>query len=98
MTALYFIGDEVTAAGFRLAGAESRVPAAGRVADAFMEALERADLVLITAERAAELDARELGRAVRSAAPFVLVVPDAVSRKGAPDLGDAVDRVLGIAP
>lgn len=98
MAPVFFIGDEVTAAGFRLAGAAIRVPGEGGVAAAFAEALEQAELVLITMARAAELDAAELERSMRAATPLVLVVPDAASSESPPDLGDAVDRALGIAP
>lgn len=97
MQTVCFIGDEVTAAGFRLAGAEIRTPGQGKVAAALAEGLEEAGLVLITRTCAAELDAAELERAVRRALPLVLVVPDAVSLEPLPDLGKAVDRALGIA-
>lgn len=97
MATLFFIGDEVTAAGFRLAGAEIRVPGEGDASPAFAEALGEAELVLITMACAAELDPADLGRSVRRATPLVLVVPDAVSDVVPQDLGAAVDRVLGIA-
>lgn len=98
MTNAFFIGDELTAAGFRLAGAEGRTPAEADIAAAFAEALEKAELVLITSSSAALLDTGVLERAVRRASPMVLVVPGAVSGERPPDLGDAVERALGIAP
>ena len=98
MAGVIFIGDEVTAQGFRLAGANIRVPKKGAVAASFADALRKADLVLITADAAGELDADTLERAVRAAAPLVLVIPDAAFRVTPPDPADAVERVLGIAP
>ena len=98
MAGVTFIGDEVTAQGFRLAGANIRMPQKDGVAASFADALRKADLVLITAAAAGELDADTLERAVRAAAPLVLVIPDAAFRVTPPDPADAVERVLGIAP
>ena len=98
MAGVTFIGDEVTAQGFRLAGASIRVPEKKVVAASFADALRNADLVIITAEAAGELDADALEHAVRAASPLVLVIPDAAFRVTPPDPADAVERVLGIAP
>ena len=98
MTAVKFIGDEVMAQGFRLAGAATQVPAQDAVATAFADALRESGLVLITAEAAGRLDPDDLDRAVRSASPLVLVVPDAAMRTMPPDPAATVERVLGIAP
>ena len=98
MTGVTFIGDEVTAQGFRLAGADIRVPEKGAVAASFADALRNADLVLITADATGELDANALERAVRAALPLVLVIPDAALRVMPSNPAEAVDRVLGIAP
>ena len=98
MAGVIFIGDEVTAQGFRLAGAGIRVPDKDAVATSFLDALRKADLVLITADAAGKIDADTLERAVRAASPLVLVIPDAAFRVMPPDPADAVERVLGIAP
>lgn len=98
MAGVVFIGDEVTAQGFRLAGAGIRVPVKDGVAASFGDALREADLVLITADAAVRLDADVLENAVRAASPLVLVIPDAAFRTMPPDPADAIDRVLGIAP
>lgn len=96
MRAPVFIGDEVTAAGFRLAGAQTVIPAAGSAGAVFSRALGQAGLVIITAACAAELPDAQLDRAMRKADPLVLVVPDAAGRVWPADLGAEVDRVLGI--
>ena len=96
MPAPIFIGDEVTAAGYRLAGARTVVPAAGAVGEAFAEALRDTELVIITAASAAELRRETLDDAIRQADPLVLVVMDAAKRVLPFDLGGEVDRVLGI--
>ncbi len=98
MTAVVFIGDEVTAQGFRLAGTRTHVSATDAVAASFADALRDAQLVLITADAAGKLDAATLDRAVRAASPLVLVIPDAALRTLPPDPAEAAERVLGIAP
>ena len=98
MAGVIFIGDEVTAEGFRLAGARTHVPAKDAVAASLADALRTADLVLITEDAASKLDADSLDRAVRAASPLVLVIPDAGFRRMPPDAADAVERVLGISP
>ena len=98
MPAVTFIGDEVTAQGFRLAGAATHVPTENKVATRFADALRDSELVLITAEAAGRLDPDDLDRAVRGASPLVLVVPDAAMRAMPPDAAATVGKVLGIAP
>lgn len=96
MSVPVFIGDEVTAAGYRLAGARILTPVQGEVTAEFRKALEHAQLVFITAGCAAELAEQGLNEAIRSADPLVLVVPDAAGRAAPPDLDRQIDRVLGI--
>ncbi len=62
----------------------------------FDRALADAELLLIAAPCAANLDRERLDAAVRQAQPLVLIVPDAAGRRAPPDLDTAVDRVLGI--
>ncbi len=91
----WFIGDEVTAAGFRLAGVRVAVPAPGQEAPLFRQAREGADLILVTvevAERIPEL----LRDAFKSAKPLVLVVPDARGRAVLPDPAAGLRRQLGL--
>lgn len=95
MAAPVFIGDEVTAAGYRLAGAKTIVPAAGSVAESFAAARQEAPLVLITAACAGELPDGDMARAMRAAEPPVLVVPGAAG-EAPPDLAGAVGHALGI--
>ena len=96
MAAPVFIGDEITAAGYRLAGARTLVPETGEVAAALAAAAD-AELVLISVDCAAELPAAELERRLSEAAPLLLVVP-AAPRSVLPDAGAEVARVLGIEP
>ena len=91
-----FIGDELSAAGFRLAGIEVRTPAPGGERATFEAARQRAALVLITAELAARLPRALLSQALAAVAPLTLIVPDVCQRCMPPDLGRLVRTQLGI--
>jgi vacuolar-type H+-ATPase subunit F/Vma7 len=88
-----FLGDLLTAAGYRLAGARVLTPPLGEAAQAFERACERAPLVLVTAEYAAVIGSR--GRPGRA---LVAVVPDARGRLAPPDPGARLRRELGLDP
>ena len=99
MARLYYIGDEATAAGYRLAGAEVRVPAEAEAPDVFRRALAAdTDLVLLSAEFAAALPRDELEAAVLGDRPLVAIVPDVHGRHPAPDVARDVRMALGIEP
>lgn len=92
-----FIGDEVTAAGYRLAGLEDRVGGAAEAPALWARALQDAPpLILITAECAAALDAAELDAALARLDPPVAIVPDAGGRVPLPEVMARVRASLGI--
>jgi vacuolar-type H+-ATPase subunit F/Vma7 len=96
---IYYIGDEATAAGYRLAGAEVRVPSAAEAPEVFRRLLaEDTDLVLLSAEFAAVLPPAELEAAVLGDRPLVAIVPDAYGRHAPPDVAREVRLALGIEP
>jgi vacuolar-type H+-ATPase subunit F/Vma7 len=92
-----FMGDEVSAAGFRLAGIEVRVPSAQETAAVFRRLASDFQLVLITAELAERLPAEELERALAADRPLVLVIPDVRGRARPPEIGALLRRQLGMA-
>ena len=96
MTVPAFIGDEVSAAAWRLIGVDATAVGKGDAAEAFEAAIGKPGLLLVTAACAAELDADRLDAAIRNAKPLILLVPDAANRIAPPDLDKEVDRVLGI--
>ena len=59
-----YIGDELTAAGFRLAGAQILLPAAGEEAASLARAQGDAQLVLLSADVAARIPRESLGAAL----------------------------------
>jgi vacuolar-type H+-ATPase subunit F/Vma7 len=92
-----FIGDEVSAAGFRLAGVAVHVPAPPETAAVFRRLVREFQLVLLTVEAAERLPAQELQRALAAERPLVLVIPDVQGRSQPPDLGVLLRRQLGMA-
>jgi vacuolar-type H+-ATPase subunit F/Vma7 len=98
MRAPIFIGDEVTAAGYRLAGAQVSVPAEGGAAAAFDEARALSPLVLVSAAVAARIDAARLRAALFALQPLVLIVPDAQGEVPLPDLAARLRGQLGMQP
>lgn len=96
MPAPIFIGDEVSAAAYRLGGARVRVTSSDRVAADLDWACRESELVLITTESAARLPPDELRRAQSQLRPLVLVVPDVRGRRPLPDLSEWIRAQLGL--
>ena len=96
MGALVFLGDEVAAAGWRLAGVEARVVAPGRAAADFADAARGAQLVIIGAETAAHVPEAQLRAALRRVSPVTVVVPDLREAVPYPDVAARLRRQLGI--
>ena len=96
MAIYVFIGDEVTAAGFRLAGAEVQVAPPEAGADLFRRLGETAELLIVTAETAAHIPDELLRRATDEGHPLVLVVPDASGRQRPRDLAATLRTQLGM--
>lgn len=92
-----FIGDEVSAAGFRLAGVEVHVQSAEGAAPLFRRLVQEGQMVLITAEVARSLPEAELQRALAAERPLVLVIPDVRGRQQPMDIGSLLRRQLGMA-
>jgi len=97
MANLVFIGDEVAAAGFRLAGLRVAVPGPGEEADTLTRERETADLILLGAEVAARLPQAVVRDAVAATAPLVLVVPDVRGRVTLPDAAAILRGQLGVS-
>jgi vacuolar-type H+-ATPase subunit F/Vma7 len=96
MHAPIYLGDEVTAAGYRLAGVQVRVPAPGEAGAAFDAARAQAPLVLVSAGVAARIDAAQLRAALMALQPLVLIVPDARGEVPRPDLAARLRGQLGM--
>ena len=96
MSALYYVGDEASGAGFRLAGARVIVPRDGEEAAALQAARTDASLVLVSASAAARIPDQALRAARAALAPLVLVVPDLRDGTRPPELAARLRRELGL--
>jgi vacuolar-type H+-ATPase subunit F/Vma7 len=96
MGAAVFIGDELTAAGFRLTGIDAVMAEPEAAANALRAARKEAALVIMTAELARHVPAAELEAALIAEAPIVAIIPDVLERVNPPDLASRLRRTLGI--
>ena len=99
MANIVYVGDEVTAAGYRLAGVETLVPEADAVAASLERAIaDGAEMILLSGTLAAGLDADALETALAREAPLLAIVPDVFGHGAPPDIAHAVRGALGIEP
>jgi vacuolar-type H+-ATPase subunit F/Vma7 len=96
MTALVFIGDEISAAGYRLAGAAVFSPSPSDMQATFETACSQASVVMLTAEAARHIPPARLNAAQTKPEPLVMVIDDIRGRVSAPDLEDHVHTILGL--
>jgi len=97
MARVCYIGDEVTAAGYRLAGAEARVPVPSEAGEVFRRTCsDGVDVILLSAALAPQIDPGELSAALIAEQPLVAIVPDAFGRQPPPDVARDVRLALGI--
>ena len=93
-----FIGDEVTATGYRLAGARVRVASAAEAVDEVLAwGLEHCQLLLLGSDFAGRLDPSALSAAQGAPQPLVLVVPDVRGLRPLGDLTAELRTQLGMA-
>ena len=93
---LAFIGDELTATGFRLEGARTWLSPPGEARECFEAARAAAAVVLLTPQAAAALPADVLEKALAEAAPLTLVVEDLLASAAPPDLEALMRGALGV--
>jgi len=96
MGAPVYLGDEASAAGYRLAGARVAVPEPGTEAAALATARAEAPLVLVSAAIAARLPEPDLRSALAALTPLTLIVPDLTGAVPVPDVAARLRRQLGL--
>lgn len=96
MSVAEFIGDEVTAAGYRLYGVDVHIADSGNALSLIRQACERASLVLIASPTAQYLEKAELAALLANIHPPVLVVPDVRGLQEVPDIVSRVHKQLGM--
>lgn len=92
-----FVGDELSALGFRLGGVECHSPTPAETPALFRTLLGRVQLILLTGEAAQALPPDLLRRTQAAERPLVLVIPDVRRRLLPPDRVDLIRRQLGMA-
>jgi vacuolar-type H+-ATPase subunit F/Vma7 len=99
MARIVYIGDAVTATGYRLAGAETRVPPGGEVVETIRETIRgEVDLLLLSPVLAQSLPDAELEQILAMERPLVALVPELYGEARMPDLKREVRAALGIEP
>lgn len=96
MAVVVFIGDEVTAAGYRLSGVDVYVTESSDVEYVVKQACEHASLVLIGSNVVKGLGSRQLDDLLASTEPPVLVVPDVRELEQVPDIASRIHKQLGM--
>ncbi len=96
MTEPVYIGDEISAAGWRLTGVRVSTPGPGGETGALESARAEAPLVLVSAAVAVRIDAAALTAAAGALSPLVLVLPDPQGEVVRPGLAGRLRRQLGL--
>lgn len=96
-TVAIYVGDEATAAGYRLAGVMPLVPEDGQETAALRDALARASLVLVSSAVAARIDRGAWRDAITAMSPLVSVVPDVDGAVPLPDVSAALRAEIGLS-
>jgi vacuolar-type H+-ATPase subunit F/Vma7 len=91
-----YVGDAVSAAGFRLGGARTFTPAPGEEAAALAQACRTADLVLLSDDVAAALPHAELNALLAALQPMAAIVPRWREALSVRDPGERVRAQLGL--
>lgn len=96
MPAPVYLGDEASAAGFRLAGLRVLVPPADAVLPVLEQAAREAPLVLVAAGLASRIPAAALDRLLAGSEHRIVVVPDVHGKARMPELATRIRRQLGV--
>lgn len=99
MEEIVFIGDELSAMAYRLAGIRVVTVSPENVVRALDEEISNeVSLILLGALHAQFLGVEELTRRIRLASPPLMVVSDAAGKTALPDFATLLRRRLGVAP
>ena len=96
MTVAEFIGDEVSAAGYRLCGVEVQIADESNALSLIRKSCERASLVLVGSSLVQHLQRADVDELLASIEPPVLIVPDVGGSHDVPDIASRVNKQLGL--
>lgn len=91
-----FIGDEVSAVGYRLAGLRVQVPAENEAIAVVEAACSEASLVLLGTDVASRIPQQQLDELLSRVEPAVIVVPDIRGQVPLPDMALRLRKQLGV--
>lgn len=91
-----YIGDEVSACGYRLAGLRTHIPVQKNLPAELDSIAEDSSLVLLSAEIAARLPDTERKRLLARIKPPVVVVPDVRGQTELADMATYLRKQLGV--
>jgi vacuolar-type H+-ATPase subunit F/Vma7 len=92
-----YIGDEVTAAGFRLSGLEARAAEPSEAADVLQRAVDGGvELILLSGALVEHVPPRLHATLLTATTPLVAIVADVAGQCGPPDIAREVRDTLGI--
>jgi vacuolar-type H+-ATPase subunit F/Vma7 len=92
------IADELTALGWRLAGAQLSLATPANVEECLARVQQSAEVVVITAGLAACISAARLQAALHAFPPLTLIIADLERTGEPPDLETQARRALGVLP
>lgn len=96
MGKIVFIGDEVTGAGFRLAGVHVLTPSRETLPQVLADSQNASALILMTTQMASWLPHQSVQKLAQQRDPLVAIIPDTGQTDAFPDLGKLVRQALGI--
>lgn len=96
MSVAEFIGDEVSAAGYRLCGIEVHIAENANAMSLIKKSCERASLVLVSSSILQYIHSAELDELLANIQPPVLVVPDVRGLQDMPDIVSRINKQLGL--
>jgi len=91
-----YIGDTVSATGYRLAGMRVHVPAADEALEVIEAACNEAPLVLLGSDLASRIPSPQLDALLSRTDPAVVVVPDIRGEAPLPDMAHRLRKQLGV--
>ena len=96
MSVAEFIGDEVSAAGYRLCGIDVHIASSSNALSLIRKACERASLVLVGSSIVQYIPGTELDQLLASIRPPVIIVPDVRGLQDVPDIAARINKQLGL--
>lgn len=96
MSVTAFIGDEISAAGYRLCGVDVHIADSVNALSLIKQACESASLVLVSSSTAQYLTTGERAVLMENITPAIVVVPDIAAKQAVPDIATMIHKQLGM--